>query len=118
MVNHFYRDNKDRMQRQALKAIAFDPERLMRSSFEKMIRAAGLNLERAWLAWKMQHICGDRNRLAMAKRNVAAANLVNAIDKKRKNLLRAGHRRLADGVALTNTQSKILNRFATVAFGK
>jgi hypothetical protein len=76
----------------------------MRASFDKMIRAAGMNVERAWLAWRMFHLGKDRDAANVARKKVAAANLGNCIDKKRKNHLRSGLKPLAKGVANTRMQ--------------
>jgi hypothetical protein len=103
-MNHFYKDNKQKLQRAGLNAIKFDPERLMRASFDKMIRAAGMNLERAWLAWRMFHLGKDKKAAEKARKNVAAANLANTIDKKRRKNLRSGLKPLAKGVANTRMQ--------------
>jgi hypothetical protein len=100
-MNHFYKDNKHKLQKAGLNAIKFDPERLMRASFDKMIRAAGMNLERAWLAWKMFHLSQDKNAANKARKQVAAANIGNVIDKKRRKNLRSGLKPLAKGVANT-----------------
>jgi hypothetical protein len=96
----------------------FDPERLMRSSFQKILRAAGVNVERAWIRWRMHHLSEDRNRAKVARRNVAAANLGEVLDKKRRKQLKAGVKPLADGIAQTKMQTKIFNRLHFIAFGK
>ena len=90
----------------------------MRASFEKMVRAAGINLERSWLTWKM--FVQDRNHSStkLAKRNVAAANIVKVLDKTKSNHTMAGVKRLVNGVAKTNAQYKICNRLASIAFGQ
>jgi hypothetical protein len=67
-----------------------------------MIRAAGLNYERAWLAWKVFAISRNADAATKARREAASLNFSNLIDVKRKNHLRAGIRRLAAGVALTD----------------
>ena len=77
----------------------FNPDQIMNKAFNIMLRAAGTNLERAWIRWRMQHLSGDRNRMAVAKRNLAAGNIGNCLEKKRRNHLRAGVRPLANGVA-------------------
>jgi hypothetical protein len=81
--------------------LRFNPERLMRSSFEKMIRACGLNLEKAWLSWRMWHLSNDRDAAMRARKKVSANNLCERLEKKRKNHLRSGLRPLAKGVAYT-----------------
>ena len=83
-----------------------------------MLRAAGANLNTAWITWRMQHLQGDRKRMALAKRNLAAKNIGEAIDKKRKRHLRAGIKPLADGVAQTKMQLKIMNRMYYIAYGR
>jgi hypothetical protein len=118
LIKHFYKDNKLKMERIAFRAIAFDPERLMRASFDKMIRAAGMNLDRAWIAWKMFHLSKDRNAAAKARKKVAAANLGNTIDKKRRKNLRSGLKPLAKGVANTRMQQQIFNKMHFIAFGR
>jgi len=56
--------------------------------------------------------------MALQKRNLAAGNLGNVIDKKLKRHLRAGVKPLAAGVAETKMQKKIINRMYFIAFGK
>ncbi|MEE4248200.1 MAG: hypothetical protein V2I33_22655, partial [Kangiellaceae bacterium] len=118
VMNHFYKDNKHKLQRAGMNAIKFDPQRLMRASFDKMIRAAGLNLERAWLAWRMFHLGKDKKAADKARKNVAAANLANTIDKKRRKNLRSGLKPLAKGVANTRMQNQIFNKMHFIAFGR
>jgi len=71
----------------------------MIAAFQKMLRAAGANLGTAMITWRMNVIAGDRQRMKLQKRNLAAGNIGNVIDKKRKNHLRSGLKPLADGVA-------------------
>jgi hypothetical protein len=117
-VKHFYRMRRNKIQRAGFNAIKFDPERLMRASFDKMIRAAGMNIERAWLAWRMFHLGQDKNAASKACKQVAAANLGNTVDKKRRKNLRAGLKPLAKGVANTRMQQKIFNKMHFIAFGR
>jgi len=118
LMSRFYRENRESLSRKAFRAIQHDPERIMRASFEKMVRAAGINLERSWLSWKM--FVQDRNHKStkLAKRNVAASNMGKVLDKKKRNHTMAGVKRLANGVAKTNAQYKICNRLAAIAFGQ
>jgi L-fucose isomerase-like protein len=102
IMGRYLRDNKEKLCRLALRNIAYDQERIMRSSFEKMIRAAGLNMERSWLSWKMYVQSRNHGATKLAKRNISAANIGKVLDKKRKNQMMAGVKRLADGVAKTN----------------
>jgi hypothetical protein len=102
----------------ALRKIGFNPDRLMRAAFQKMLRAAGVNVERAFLRWKMNHLSQDRDRIKQARRDIAAANLGNAIDKKRKNHLRSGLRPIAHDVAQTKAKEKIVGRLAYACFGR
>jgi hypothetical protein len=44
----------------------------MGKAFNKMIVAAGINFERSWALWKMYVLNADRNRMKLAKRNLAA----------------------------------------------
>jgi hypothetical protein len=83
-----------------------------------MLRALGVNLERAFVLWRMFYLQADKAAAKAAKRNVSAANLGNVLDKKRRNHLRAGVRPLAKGVANTKMQTKIFNRLHFIAFGK
>jgi hypothetical protein len=118
VVNRQYKNKKDEHLRHAWRKISFDPQRLMRSCFDKMIRAAGLNLERAWLCWRMFHLSKDKKAAEKARKNVAAANLGNTIDKKRRKNLRAGLKPLAKGVANTRMQQQIFNKMHFIAFGR
>jgi len=68
-----------------------------------MVRAAGLNMERTFALWKMFTVQGDRSKMKKARTKVAAANMCNALENKRKRHLRAGVRPLAKGVANTKT---------------
>jgi hypothetical protein len=102
VFNHKLRENRSNLLRLAFRKIDYDPIKLMTTCFEKMVRAAGLNLERAWLAWKIHQFSVDANAAKRARREAASRNFSNLIDTKKKNHLRAGVRRLADGVALTN----------------
>ncbi|MEE4247940.1 MAG: hypothetical protein V2I33_21315 [Kangiellaceae bacterium] len=83
-----------------------------------MIRAAGMNIERAWLAWRMWHLGRDRDASAKACKQVAAANLANTLDKKRKKTLRSGLKPLAQGVADTRMQKQIFNKMHFIAYGR
>jgi hypothetical protein len=102
IFKHKLDDNKINMCRFALRKINWDPIKIMNRAFEKMIRAAGLNYERAWLAWKVFAISRNADMATKARREAASMNFSNLIHTKRKNHLRAGIRRLADGVAMTN----------------
>ena len=42
------RYNRDMLLRSGYKRICYNPQRLVRSCFDKMIRASGLNMEKAW----------------------------------------------------------------------
>jgi hypothetical protein len=99
LVTRFYRDRKREYCMLALRKIGFNPDRIMRAAFQKMLRAAGVNVERAFLQWKMNHLSSDRNRIKQARRDIAAANLGNCLDKKRKNHLRSGLKPIAADVA-------------------
>ena len=83
-----------------------------------MLRAAGINLERSWLTWKMNHLTEDRDRVKKSRRDIAAANLGNALDKKRKQQLRSGLKPIAKDVADTKAKQKIMSRLHFIAFGK
>jgi hypothetical protein len=63
LVARFYRDRKREYCLYALRQIGFNPDRLMRAAFQKMLRAAGVNVERAFLRWKMNHLSQDRDRV-------------------------------------------------------
>jgi hypothetical protein len=65
----------------------------------------------------MYHLQVDRSRAKLARRNVAAANMGEILDKKRRKHLKAGLKPLADGVAHTKMQTKIINRLYFIAFG-
>jgi len=99
IFNHRLRENKQHMCAFALRRIKWDPIKIMNSSFEKMIRAAGLNMERSWLAWKIHVFSKNADSMAKAKREAASMHFSQLIDSKRKNHLRAGVRKLAAGVA-------------------
>ena len=71
----------------------------MISSFMKMIRAAGANVGTAFLSWKMWILQGDRVKMKLQKRNLAAKNIEAVLEKKRKRHMRAVIRPLAAGVA-------------------
>jgi hypothetical protein len=71
----------------------------MISSFMKMIRAAGANVGTAFLSWKMWVLQGDRAKMKLQKRNLAAKNIEAVLEKKRKRHMRAVVRPLAAGVA-------------------
>ena len=118
MFNHKLRENRSNMLRYGFRKIDYDPVKLMNQCFEKMIRAAGLNLERSWLAWKIHVFSKNADHAKNARREAASMNFSNLIHAKRKNHLRAGVRRLAAGVAMTNGQFKVCNRLAAIAFGK
>ena len=83
-----------------------------------MLRAAGINLERSWLRWKMNHLSEDRDRVKKSRRDIAAANLGNALDKKRKQQLKSGLKPIAADVADTKAKQKIMSRLHFIAFGK
>jgi hypothetical protein len=118
LMTRQYKDNKEKYLRLAFRYLNYNPDKIMSSSFNKMIRAAGANINTAFLIWKMNVVAGDRKKMAQAKRNLATKNVVEVIDKKRRNHLRAGLRPLADGVAQTKMQTKIFNRMHFIAFGK
>jgi hypothetical protein len=118
LVSRFYRDRKREYCLYALRQIGFNPDRLMRAAFQKMLRAAGVNVERAWLRWKMNHLAEDRNRVSEARRNIAAANLGNCLDKKKKRHLRAGMKPIAADVAQNKAKEKIVGRLAFACFGR
>jgi hypothetical protein len=99
LVTRFYRDRKREYCMLALRKIGFNPDRIMRAAFQKMLRASGVNVERAFLQWKMNHLSRDRNRIKQARRDIAAANLGNCLDKKRKNHLRSALKPIAADVA-------------------
>ena len=101
-----------------LRKIAYNPERLMRQCFEKMIRASGINQGKAFILWRVWHLAKDKNAAIKARKKVAAANIEAVIDKKRRNHLRSGVRPLAKGVANTKMQNKIFNRMYFIAFGR
>jgi hypothetical protein len=96
----------------------FNPERIMRNTLQKILRAAGVNVDRAWIRWRMLHLQQDRAAAKLARRNVAAANMGEILDKKRRKHLKAGLKPLADGVAHTKMQTKIINRLYFIAFGQ
>ena len=83
IVNSKANANKIEMLRAGMIRIQHNPERLMRSCFEKMLRAAGLNMDRAWLSWRMWHLSKDRDAAMRARKKVAASNLANRLEKKR-----------------------------------
>ncbi len=118
LTTRFYRDRKREYCLFALRQIGFNPDRLMRSAFEKMLRAAGVTVERAWIIWKMQHLANDRNRVATARRDIAATNLVNVLDKKRKHHLRSGMKPIAADVAQTKAQERVVGRLAFACWGR
>jgi len=90
----------------------------MISAFQKMLRAAGANLGTAMMSWRMNVLAGNSKRMALQKRNLAAKNIGDVIDKKRKRNLRSGIKPLADGVASTKMQKKIMNRMYYIAYGR
>jgi len=55
------RFNRDMLLRSGYKRICYNPQRLARSCFDKMIRATGLNMEKAWLCWRMFVVSKDKN---------------------------------------------------------
>ena len=83
-----------------------------------MIRAAGLNCGNAFVLWRMWHLARDKNANLRARKKVAAANLGDRLDNKRKKHLRSGLKPLAKGVANTKMQNKIFNRMYFIAFGR
>ena len=83
VVNRKVQDNKVEMLRAGMIKIQHNPERLMRSCFEKMLRAVGLNMDRAWLSWRMWHLSKDRDAAMRARKKVAASNLANRLERKR-----------------------------------
>ena len=118
LTSRFYRERKREYYLYAMRQIGFNPDRLMRCAFEKMLRAAGVNVGRAWIIWKMNHLAADRNRVATARRDIAATNLVNVIDKKRKNHLRAGMKPIAKDVANSKAQERVVGRLAFACWGR
>jgi hypothetical protein len=118
LMTRFLRANKEKYLRYSLRQIGYNPDKVMTATFNKMLRAAGVNLERAFLSWKMDTYQADRKKMALAKRNLAAGNIGNAIDVLWKRRLRAGLKVLAAGVAETKMQKKIINRLYFIAFGK
>jgi hypothetical protein len=118
LVTRFYRDRKREYCLLALRKIGFNPDRIMRAAFQKMLRASGVNVERAFLQWKMNHLSTDRNRIKQARRDIAAANLGNCLDKKRKNHLRSALKPIAADVAQTKAREKIVGRLSFACFGR
>ena len=114
VVNRKVQDNKVEMLRAGMIKIQHNPERLMRSCFEKMLRAVGLNMDRAWLSWRMRHLSKDRDAAMRARKKVAASNLANRLEKKRMSHLRSGVRPLARGVAHTKTQERVFKKCTTL----
>ena len=114
VVNAKAQENKVEMLRAGMIRIQHNPERLMRSCFEKMLRAAGLNMDRAWLSWRMRHLSKDRDAAMRARKKVAASNLANRLEKKRMSHLRSGVRPLARGVAHTKTQERVFKKCTTL----
>jgi len=103
LLTRYLRDNKEKYLRLGMRRIAYNEDKVMSSAFAKMLRAAGANLNTAWLSWKMATMMGNSAKMALAKRNLAAKNIADVLDKKRKRHLRSGVRPLADGVASTKT---------------
>jgi len=99
LMGRFLRSNKQKYLGFAFRKIGYNPDKVMIAAFQKMLRAAGANLGTAMITWRMNVIASDRQRMKLQKRNLAAGNIGNVIDKKRKNHLRAGIRPLAAGVA-------------------
>jgi len=99
LMMRFLRANKQKYLGLAFRRIGYNPDKVMIAAFQKMLRAAGANLGTAMMSWRMNVLSGNSKRMALQKRNLAAGNIGNVIDKKRKNHLRAGIRPLADGVA-------------------
>ena len=118
LVTRFMKDNSYEMQKAGMIKLAYNPQRLIRSCFEKMIRACGLNLTSAWLSWRMWHLSKDRDAAMRARKKVASSNLGNILEKKRKSHLRSGVRPLARGVAHTKTQERVFNKMYYVAYGR
>ena len=118
LVNRKANENKVEMCKAAMIRLNYNPERLMRQCFEKMIRACGLNMDRAWLSWRMWHLSKDRDAAFRARKKVAATNLGNVLEKKRKTHLRSGVRPLARGVAHTKTQERVFNKMYYIAYGR
>jgi len=112
------RNNKEKYLGLAFRRIGYDPDKVMSSAFAKMLRAAGANINTAWLAWRMATLTGNSAKMALAKRNLAAKNIGECLDKKRKRHLRSGVRPLAAGVAQTKMQLKIMNRMYYIAYGR
>jgi hypothetical protein len=83
-----------------------------------MIRAAGLNKNRAWVLWRLWFLARSKDAATKGRKKVAAGNLAERLDKKRRRHLYSGLRTLAKGVANTKMQNKIFNRMSYIAFGK
>jgi hypothetical protein len=103
VVNRKAQEAKVSLCKAAMIRLNYNPERLMRSCFDKMLRAGGQTLDKAWLAWRMFHLSKDRDAAFRARKKVAAGNLGNILVKKRNSHLRSGVRPLARGVAHTKT---------------
>jgi len=98
-MTRYLRANKEKYVRFAWRQINFNPDKIMSASFQKMLRAAGANVNTAWISWRMATLTGNSAKMALAKRNLAAKNIADCLDKKRKRHLRSGVRPLAEGVA-------------------
>jgi hypothetical protein len=99
LMTRYLRQNKEKYLGYAFRRIGYDPGKVMLSASQKMLRAAGANIGTAFLAWKMWVLSGDRMKMKLQKRNLAAKNIGDVIEKKRKRHLRSVIRPLASGVA-------------------
>jgi len=48
LMTRYLKANREKYQRYALRAIAYDEDKIMTAAFQKMLRAAGINLERSF----------------------------------------------------------------------
>jgi len=76
ILTHKYRDNKEKYLRLGFRHISYNPDKVMSSAFNKMIRAAGHSVNTAWIIWKMNVIAGDRKKQSAIKRKLATKNIV------------------------------------------
>jgi len=118
LLGRYLKANRDKYQRYAWRQLYYDEDKVMERAFQKMIRAAGVNFERAFLRWRMFTLEADRSAAKRAKKNNATLHMANVLDKKRKNHLRSGVKPLANGVAHTKMQSKIFNRMYYILHGR
>jgi hypothetical protein len=66
----------------------------------------------------MRVVASDRIKIAKTRVKVAAINIFNALENKRRRHLRSGVRPLAKGVANTKAQNAIFNKMYFVLFGR